>query len=268
MSPVRRISSLKPVSTMNAEIHFRTRLETAWSGPRHMLGGFRLLLRPGVRGFMFIPLLGNVLFFSAATALAFYGLDSALDRWLPADIDWLRWLLFPVLVVLLLAIAFFTFTLVANLILAPFNGLLSERVERDLTGQAARAPDETVAAAMLRSSRQALRRLGYIGIRLLGVFLLGLIPVVGVAALPLGFVLGGWLLAMEFADNPLGNWGWDFIRQRELMRRHRVGFIGFGLTAMGLSLVPIVNFAVIPAAVAGMTAYCLQLRAAQDAGAG
>jgi CysZ protein len=252
---------------MNIEIDFQTRLETAWSGPRHMLGGFGLLLRPGVRRFMLIPLLGNALFYSAATVLAFYGLDGALDRWLPADIDWLRWLLFPILIVLLLAIAFFSFTLVANLILAPFNGLLSEHVERDLTGQAARAPDETVPAAMLRSLRQALRRLGYVGVLVLGVFLLGLVPVVGVVALPLGVLLGGWLLAMEFADSPLGNWGWDFIRQRELMRRHRAGFVGFGLTTMGLNLIPIINFAVIPAAVAGMTAYCLQLRASQDADA-
>ncbi len=257
---------------MNTGIELQTRLQThlktAWGGPRHMLAGFRLLLRPGVRSFMLIPLLGNALFYSAAMALAFYGLDAALDRWLPADIDWLRWLLFPILAVMLLAIAFFTFALVANLILAPFNGLLSERVEHALTGQVARAPDETVPAAMLRSMRQALRRLGYVAIRLLGVFLLGMIPVAGVLALPFGVVLGGWLLAMEFADNPLGNWGWDFVRQRELMKRHRAGFIGFGLTAMGLSLIPIVNFAVIPAAVAGMTAYCLQLRAAEDAGAG
>lgn len=236
-------------------------VQAAWGGPRHMLEGFRLLLRPGVRGFMLIPLLGNTLFYTAAAALAFYGLDSALDRWLPASVDWLRWLLFPVLAILLLVVAFFTFTLVANLILAPFNGLLSEHVERSLTGQAARAPDETVMQAMRRSLRQAVRRLGYIGIRLLGVFVLGFIPVVGLLALPLGLLLGAWFLALEFSDNPLGNWGWDFQRQRELMRAHRAGFIGFGLTAMGLSLVPVLNFAVIPAAVAGMTAYCLHLRA-------
>jgi CysZ protein len=233
-----------------------------------MLGGFRLLLRPGVRGFMLIPLLGNTLFYSLAAAAAFWGLDSALDRWLPDNVEWLRWLLFPLLAILLMVLALFTFTLVANLILAPFNGLLSEHVELSLTGQAARAPDETVLAAMGRSLRQALRRLGYVAIRLLALFLLGLVPVVGLVALPLGVLLGSWLLALEFSDNPLGNWGWDFERQKRLLRANRAGFIGFGLTAMGLSLVPVVNFAVIPAAVAGMTAYCLQLRAAEPAADG
>lgn len=249
---------------MNVTLMGPTAVRAALSGPGHLLLGFRLLLRPGVRGFMLIPLLGNVLLYSLAAALAFWGLDLALDRWLPAGIDWLRWLLYPLLALLLFVAALFTFTLLANLVLAPFNGLLSERVERALTGSFTGAADEPVWRAMRRSLRQALRRLGYVGVRMAGVFVLGLVPIVGFIALPLGLLLAAWLLALEFSDNPIGNWGWEFTRQRDLMRAHRAGFLGFGLAVMGLSLVPIVNFAVIPAAVAGMTAYCLRLRATAD----
>lgn len=240
-------------------------VQAALSGPGYLLLGFRLLLRPGVRGFMLVPLLGNVLLYSLAAALAFYGLDSALDRWLPEGVDWLRWLLFPLLAMLLLTLAFFTFALLGNLVLAPFNGLLSERVEHSITGQADSAPDEAVAAAMWRSLRQALRRLGYVAVRLLALFALGFVPFIGVIAVPLGLLLGAWLLALEFCDNPIGNWGWDPARQRRMMREHRAGFLGFGLAAMGLSLVPVVNLAVLPAAVAGMTAYCVALRDAAAA---
>ena len=231
-------------------------------GPQYLLRGYRLLLRPGVRGFMLIPLIGNVLLYLLAAGLALYGLDSAFDRWMPPALDWLRWLLFPLIALGLLVLSYLSFTLLGNLILAPFNGLLSERVERSLTGQLARPPDETVGAAMRRSSRLALWRLGFVLIRLVGVFVLGLIPVVGVLALPLGVLLGAWLLALEFSDAPLGNWRWDLAQQRELLRAHRLGFLGFGLTAMGLALVPVLNFALIPAAIAGMTAYCVDLRAA------
>lgn len=244
----------------------RPTVSTTLSGPRHLLLGFRLLLRPGVRGFMLIPLLGNVLLYSLAAGLAFYGLDNALDRWLPASIDWLRLLLYPLLGVLLLALSLLSFTLVGNLILAPFNGLLSQRVERALTGTITSAPEETIGAAMRRSTKQAVWRLGFIAVRVIGVFLLGLIPVIGVVAVPLGIALGGWLLALEFSDNPIGNWAWEPARQRAFMRAHRSGMIGFGLSVMGLSLVPVVNFAVIPAAVAGMTAYCLHLREADASG--
>jgi CysZ protein len=241
-------------STLVAPIH------AVWTGPRHLLLGYRLLLRPGVRGFMLIPLLGNLLLYGIAAALAFYGLDQALDRWLSPAFDWLRWLLFPVLAAILLMTAFFTFTLLANLVLAPFNGLLSSRVELVLTGHAPAAAQETLATAMRRSLALALWRSGFVLLRLAAVFVLGFIPVVGVLALPLGLLLGAWLLALEFSDNPFGNWGWDLQRQRDLLRRHRAGFVGFGLATLALSLVPIVNLALIPAAVAGMTAYCLRPR--------
>lgn len=247
-------------SSLGAPVH------AAFSGPRHLLLGFRLLLRPGVRGFMLIPLVGNVLLYGTAAALAFYGLDAGLDRWLSPSLDWLRWLLYPLLGALLLAISFLSFTLVGNLVLAPFNGLLSARVEQALTGVAPAAPEESIAASMRRSLKLALWRLGFVLLRLAAVFLLGLIPVVGVVAIPLGIVLGAWLLALEFSDNPFGNWGWELDRQRALLRRHRAGFIGFGLSVLGLSLVPIVNLALIPAAVAGMTAYCVRLRDAEAIG--
>jgi CysZ protein len=232
------------------------------SGPRHLLLGFRLLLQPGVRGLMLVPLIGNVIVYSAAAGLAFWGVDAALDRWLPASWDWLRWLAFPLVALLLLVVAFFTFTLLANLILAPFNGLLSERVERALTGSSRAVSPPLNAATIKRVLRQESRRLLYIGLRVAAVFLLGLIPVVGLIAVPLGIVLGAWLLALEFAGNPLGNWGLAFAEQRDFLRAHRAGMFGFGLAAMGLALVPVINFALIPAAVAGMTAYCLRLRPA------
>ena len=245
------------VPTLLAPIH------GALAGPRHLLLGFCLLLRPGVRGFMLIPLAGNILLYGIAAALAFYGLEVALDRWLAPALDWLRWLLYPLLGALLLVASFLTFTLVGNLVLSPFNGLLSARVESSLTGQAPTAPEETIAASMKRSIRLAIWRLGFVLLRLLAVFVLGLIPVIGAAALPLGIVLGAWLLALEFSDNAFGNWGWDLERQRALLRRHRLGFIGFGLSVLGLSLVPFLNLALIPAAVAGMTAYVVRLREAE-----
>lgn len=240
----------------------RSIARTSLSGPRHLLLGFRLLLRPGVRSFMLIPLLGNILLYTLAAGLAFYGLDSALDRWLPASIDWLRLLLYPLLGVLLLVLAFLSFTLIGSLILAPFNGLLSQRVERALTGTVTSAADETVAAAMGRSTRQALWRLGFVVLRVAGVFLIGLIPVVGIIAVPVGVLLGAWLLALEFSDGPIGNWAWEPTRQHAFMHAHRGGMIAFGLSVMALSLVPVLNLALIPAAVAGMTAYCLRLREA------
>jgi CysZ protein len=230
------------------------------SGPRHLLLGFRLLLKPGVRELMLIPLAGNVVVYALAAALAIYGVDAALDRWLPEALDWLRWILFPLAALLLLLLAFFTFTVVANLLLAPFNGLLSERVERALTGTTRALEAPLAWATIRRVLRQELRRLLYIAACLAALFAFGFVPLVGLLAVPLGLLLGAWLLALEFAGNPLGNWGLGFTEQRAFLRAHRGGMLAFGLAAMGLALVPVVNFALLPAAVAGMTAYCVRLR--------
>ena len=75
-------------------------------------------------------------------------------------------------------------------------------------------------------------------------------------------LLAGWLLAADFAGNAMGNWGFDFARQRRFRGQHRWAFLGFGLSAMGMALVPVVNFALLPAAVAGSTALCIRLREA------
>lgn len=249
---------------MTGSLHPTAIATGAASGPGHVLLGYRLLLRPGVRRYVVLPLLGNILLYSLAFWAAFAGLDMALDRWLPPALDWLRWLLFPLVALLLMVLGFFSFTLLANLLLAPFNGLLSARVEQLLSGAPPAGSGLGMAAEMARSLRQEVKRLGYILVRVLALFLLGLVPVVGVVAAPLGLLLGAWLLAMEFAGNPLGNWGWDLAQQRAFLRQHRWAFLGFGFAAMGLALVPVVNFALVPAAVSGATALCLRLRA-QDA---
>lgn len=236
------------------------------SGPAFLLRGFALLGRRGIRGFMLIPLLGNVVLFGLAAAAAFYGLDAAFDRWLPEAVGWLRWILYPITAIVLLVIAFFSATIVGNLLLAPFNGLLADRVERALTGSSpSQEAGERWTATMRRALKDELRKLGYVLPRVAGVFVLGLVPFAGVLAVPIGLLLGAWLLALEFAGNPLGNWGYAFADQRAYLRARPGRFFGFGFAAMGCALVPVLNFALIPAGIAGMTAMCLELRRADAA---
>lgn len=52
------------------------------------------------------------------------------DLLMPSLPDWLsflQYIVWPLFVLLVLVIVFFTFTMVANIISAPFNGFLSER---------------------------------------------------------------------------------------------------------------------------------------------
>jgi CysZ protein len=82
-----------------------------------------------------------------------------------------------------------------------------------------------------------------------------LIPVVGTAV---WFLYGAWALVCNYSDFPMGNDGLRFAEQRKLLARHKSLSFGFGITVLLLTLVPLVNFIVMPAAVAGATAMYLQ----------
>ncbi|MDT8372288.1 MAG: sulfate transporter CysZ, partial [Gammaproteobacteria bacterium] len=46
--------------------------------------------------------------------------------------------------------------------------------------------------------------------------------------------------------------------QRQILKQKRLLALGFGLATLGATMIPIVNFLVIPAAVAGATALYLE----------
>lgn len=69
-----------------------------------------------------------------------------MEQKLPNWLHWLDWLLWPIVVLALLIIVFYSFTLVANLIASPFNGILAEKAEAILTG---RSLDEPIDSAKI-----------------------------------------------------------------------------------------------------------------------
>lgn len=81
--------------------------------------------------------------------------------------------------------------------------------------------------------------------------ILSVIPGLNVAAAPLWILFSAWMLAVEYADYPMANHGLRFARQRELLSQRRFLSLGFGAAVMLALVVPILNFVVIPAAVAG-----------------
>jgi CysZ protein len=235
------------------------------NGALYFLRGFALILRPGIRGYVVIPLLINVAVFAALIYFGAGQLQSFLDGMLPQWLEWLNWLLLPLFLIAGLLIAFFTFNMAANLIAAPFNGLLAEAVERKLTGEGpAEGGLKKILADIGRTFASELRKLVYIGIRAVPILLLMLVPGVNVAASVLWILFSAWMLAVAYADYPMGNHGMAFSEQRSLLARRRWLSVGFGGSVMFGLAIPVLNFLVIPSAVAGATAMWVdQLRDAR-----
>jgi CysZ protein len=230
------------------------------SGASYLLQGIRLIARPGLRRFVIVPLLVNVVVFAAGIAAGvawFEGFVAGLESRVPSWLQWLDWVLWPLFVLLLLAVVFYGFGLVANLIAAPFNSLLAEQTERLLTGRP--LSQETSLWKLLKdlvpTLIDELKKILYalaLGVPFL--FML-FVPVVGPI---LWFLYTAWIFALQYSDYPLGNHGLKLRAMRRRLKERRLTSLGFGTAVAGMSMVPVLNFIVMPAAVAGATALWLR----------
>lgn len=225
------------------------------TGTRALARAFNLLRQPGVRPYVIIPLLVNFLLFGA---LIWYGysLFTPFVAWLmsfvPGFLDFVEtliWLFFGVLAAVTL---FFAFTPVANIVAAPFNALMSEKIEARLTGRPI-SSDISFMRMAIDAIGSQLRKLVYIMLWALALFLVSLIPVINFIAPVLWVIFGSWLLSLEYFDYPMGNHDLVFAEQKRRLAERRGLSLGFGGGVMIMTSIPIVNFFAMPVAVAGAT---------------
>ena len=157
---------------------------------------------------------------------------------------------------------FFTFTLVANIIAAPFNGFLAEKVEVVVRGEDTFPAFSwgELAAMVPRTFSREMRKLGYFLPRAIGLFVLSLIPVVNVVAAPLWLIFGVWMMAIQYIDYPADNNKMSWQDMLAWLRQKRWQSLGFGgITYLAL-MIPGVNVLMMPAAVAGATLFWVRER--------
>lgn len=239
-------------------------------GARYFWRGLSLLGEPGIRRYVVIPMLINTCLFGAVIYFGAERFDAFLDGLIPGWLDWLRWLLWPVFVVLSLFVVFFLFSWVGNLVAAPFNSLLAEAVRVRLTGpppggQPVGWPTfiGEFAKSIIPALLAELYKLFYFLLRAIPLGLLLLIPGINVVASPLWLAFGAWMLAIEYADYPMGNQGLSFSEQRKRLGERPFLSFGFGGMVLLATMLPGLNFLVIPAAVAGATVMWVDVESAE-----
>jgi len=224
--------------------------------------GFRLIRQPRLRLFVIIPLVINLVLFGLLFYLMLEGfsiLIAMVMSWLPdwswlQALDWLFWLIYGAVVVLILA---YGFVIVANLIGAPFYGYLAELTEKHLTGQtvAVEGGWGTLLRDIPRALWRELQKTAYYLPRALLLFVIGVIPVVNLVAALLWFVFNSWMMALQYVDYPADNHRVSFPELRRRMAATRLSALGFGMPVALAAMVPVLNLVVVPAAVCGATAY-------------
>jgi CysZ protein len=225
-------------------------------GAGYFIKGFELIRTPGIRRFVFIPLTVNLILFASAFYYMFLQLESymlTIEDWLGDSFAWLSSFIWPLAVLFVLIIFSFIFSSVANWIAAPFNGLLSEKVEALLTNQPLNDGSALdVVKDIPRTLGREVSKLAYYLPRAIGFFLLyWILPVIGQV---LWFLFLAWMMAVQYKDYPFDNHKIDFAQMRQALKQRQGLSYSFGITTAIFSMIPFINLVVMPVAICGATA--------------
>ena len=229
------------------------------SGLYYFSQGWKLITQPGIRRFVILPLLVNILLMGGA----FWWLFTQLGNWVPALMshvpDWLQWLsylLWPIVTISVLLVFGYLFSTIANWIAAPFNGLLAEQLEARLTG--ATPPDTGILGIMKdvpRIMKREWQKLAWYLPRAFVLLILYFIPGIGQTVAPvLWFLFSAWMLAIQYCDYPFDNHKVPFKEMRVALRTHKVTNMQFGALTSLFTVIPVLNLFIMPVAVCGATA--------------
>jgi CysZ protein len=226
------------------------------SGISYIGRGLQLIRTKGLRRYVIVPILANLILFTIAFSWLYGEADYWLNKfmaWLPDFFQWLEFILWPLVVIVMVAFFSFIFTSIMNFFAAPFNGLLAEKVERYESGEA--LGDEGFMGLVKdipRTLGREFQKLMYYLPRAIGFFLLSLIiPVFGQI---LWYVFVCWMMSIQYLDYPFDNHKISFKRMRSELGLQRGRTFSFGLGITLLTMIPFVNLIIMPLAVSGATA--------------
>lgn len=235
------------------------------TGAGYVLEGAKMLSHPSLRLFVIVPLLVNVLLFGSLVGFGLSYLFAVIDQWLAWIPEWLgfiEWIIWPVIGLTVSLVTGYAFTAVALLIASPFNALLAEKAEELVTGKPVDALEGLGPAlmAMPRGVLRELAKLMYYVPMAAFVLLVSFLPGINFIAPLLWFLLGAWMMSIQFVDYPMDNHQLSFADVKEAVRQRRLSSMGFGGVVALCTGIPIVNFFIVPAAVVGATLlWCREL---------
>jgi len=216
--------------------------------------GFGLLFRPGIKRFVIIPFIINLGLFSLAIKLFSDQLEIWLEKLLPGWLGWLEWLIWPLFAIAMFLIVFYTFTVFANLIAAPFNSVLSAKIEALLTGKKPEdINSDKFIKLIVRTLKSEIQKILYAIKWFIPLVIITIIPVVNIIAPFLWILFAAWFFALEYSDYPLANRGKFFDEVKSYNQKNRMRTLGLGTGVFIMTSIPVVNFFAMPIAVAGAT---------------
>ena len=232
------------------------------SGFIYPFKGFRFLISsPRLIALVAIPVTINTFLYAFFAWYTYSRFGQWVDALTANGDAWYWSILHYILIVFvslfLIVFIFYTFTLVGNLILAPFNEVISEKVEVLYSEGAAKDTAFSIGLFFKDMGRSYKAEAGRLILYLSGfllLLLLNLIPLVGQAFYAFSVILYTFFfLCWEFLDYSMERWKLSFADKKKLAFSNPLLFLSFGAGAALLLFIPFLNLTAIPVCVAGAT---------------
>ena len=236
------------------------------TGAGYFLRGLAMTFQPSLRRFVLIPLIANVVLFSLMGWLLYEIITDFYDAAMLTVPEWLQflsWIITPLLWLVGGLITGYVSTLLVLMLTSPFHALLAEKVEESIMGEPVPALEgfTTELLEVPRALFREIRKFLYYVPMALAVLILTIIPVFNAFAPLCWFLLGAWMMSLQFIDYPMDNHRLPFREVRYACAERRLSTIGFGGMVAFFTGIPLLNLVVIPAAVIGATLlWCEELR--------
>lgn len=219
-----------------------------------------LRYNPRLLQYILIPFLINLVVFSSAVALGLDFFGNTVVAYIPQGDTWywavLYWFLWVVAVLLTAVLVFFSFTVVGNLLAAPFNDLLSERTEEVLSGK---VNEEAFALGrFFREAWQTLlmeaKKMWIFVVVMVFIVPLNLFPGIGnslYTILAIGLTL--FFLCFEYLGFVMVRKRQFFREQKNFIFTRKFLMLGFSCGVMAILAIPFFQMLCIPLAVIAAT---------------
>ncbi|CEK11007.1 sulfate transporter CysZ [Legionella hackeliae] len=214
--------------------------------------GFKNLTQKGLKAFVILPIIFNLLIYIALAYIGYHYLSPIVHHYVSKLPEWLSFLsgFFTVLFFILFILFFLTtFSVLANICAAPFNGLLAERAQKLLMKDV--IPERAFLSVVLQTIKRQGQFIRYYIPRLLLMCLLFFIPPLHPLLPFLWFLFNAWVLSIQYQDFAMDNNLIDFKAMRTIINHSKALSFGFGMTISSLSFIPFLNLIIMPAAVVG-----------------
>lgn len=223
----------------------------------YFLKGFAILSHKGLRRFAILPSLISFLFFVVIFSWGWHymaELMGSLNHHLPSWLYWLDYIFWLLVLSMYSLIFVYCFAFFTNICGAPFNSFLCEKLLRLKSDN---PPADLSFKEILKTIPKSLKRQLKMLLLLVGggliLFILFWIPVIGLVAPILWFLLLSWFMTLQYLDYAADIRQKSVADIRAFMRQRPMLSLLFGMLVMGATILPLINLFIMPAAVCGAT---------------